>query len=100
MEKDGYATANVPLKRGVNPATLTNLVWTVPLWHPLAGLEDGGTRSRRAAVGVILPIVGFVIDAATGAAYAVQPRVQVRLTPKVDVRWPRVRTPGVEVLEL
>ena len=89
IEKDGYATADVPLKRGVDPATFTNLVWTVPLWHPLAGLEDGGSAARRVSFGVILPVAGFAIDAATGAAFAVQPRVHVTLAPKADVRWPR-----------
>jgi len=83
LEKEGFISAPVLLKRRVSAATFGNLAFSAMALNPVngpGGLSDNPwSRSQQVAFALILPAIGAGVDVITGAAYAAPARVHVKL---------------------
>jgi PEGA domain-containing protein len=77
FEKDGYQTAELPLKRRVSGWIAGDLAWG-PLQFANQGLES---TSQQATAAVIVPAIFLGVDLLTGGAYKLPSQVQVVLKP-------------------
>jgi hypothetical protein len=86
LDKEGFTGVEVALKRRPDAATFGNLALAALALNPLSGpngLSDNPwSRSQQVLFAFVFPVVGFGLDLATGAAYAVPSRVHVTLKPK------------------
>ncbi|HJR58328.1 MAG TPA: PEGA domain-containing protein [Vicinamibacterales bacterium] len=85
LEKDGYRSVDVPIRRKVSGAVAGNIPFGLLALNPLNGpngLSDNPwSRSEQVAYAFILPAIGVGVDFLTGAAYALPSRVHVTLEP-------------------
>ena len=79
IEKDGFRTVDVPVKRRLSPLLAGNAVWPVVGVLMAAGSGRPDAESRAVRYAVLFPAVGVGVDLLTGAGFTLPSRLHVTL---------------------